>query len=131
METIDWYSKLNKPSWTPPVEVFGQVWSALYVIIILSFGRVFWLYYKKQIGFVVVLPFILNIIFNILFTPIQFGLQNNLLANIDIILILLSLIWCMVSIYKHSKWLAYLQIPYFLWVIIATVLQISITYLNI
>jgi translocator protein len=130
MNTTDWYNQLIKPSWSPLVEVFGQVWSVLYVIIIITFTRVFWLYYKKQLKLTVIIPFILNILFNILFTPIQFGLQNNILASIDIVLILITLVWAMVAIYKHSKWLSILQIPYLLWVCIATMLQLSITYLN-
>jgi tryptophan-rich sensory protein len=52
---------------------------------------------------VVALPFILNLIFNILFTPIQFGLKNNLLATVDILLVLGTLIWALVAIYPHVK----------------------------
>ncbi len=86
--------------------------------------------WKKEIAFLVVLPFILNLIFNFAFTPLQFGLKNNLLAAIDILLVLGTLIWLMVAIYPHAKWIAYIQIPYLLWVSFATVLQLTITYLN-
>ena len=44
----------------------------------------------------------LNIIFNILFTPIQFGLQNNVLALIDILLVVGTLIWAMKVVYKKQ-----------------------------
>jgi tryptophan-rich sensory protein len=57
--------------------------------------------YRNNIGFIIVLPFILNIIFNILFTPIQFKLRNNVLASIDILLLIITLIWLMVSIYTY------------------------------
>ena len=40
----------------------------------------------KQITWIVVLPFVLNLVFNFAFTPLQFGLRNNLLAAIDILL---------------------------------------------
>jgi len=43
--------------------------------------------WKKEIAFMVVLPFILNLVFNFAFTPLQFGLKNNLLAAIDILLV--------------------------------------------
>jgi tryptophan-rich sensory protein len=49
---------------------------------------VFWMAWGGSIAFMVGLPFILNLIFNIIFSPIQFKLQNNLLAAIDILLIL-------------------------------------------
>ncbi|MFZ2976122.1 MAG: TspO/MBR family protein [Candidatus Moraniibacteriota bacterium] len=130
MNNYNWYSQLIKPIWSPPASVFGPVWTFLYVLIAISFGKVFWMYFKKQIPFLVALPFILNLVFNFSFTPIQFGLKNNLLAAIDILLVLATLIWAMISIYPHSRWVAYIQIPYLLWVSFATVLQLTITYLN-
>jgi len=78
----------------------------------------------------VALPFLLNLIFNFAFTPIQFGLKNNYLAALDILLVLATLIWAMAVIYPHARWIAYIQIPYLLWVSFATVLQLTITYLN-
>lgn len=130
MNNYNWYSQLIKPSWSPPASVFGPVWTFLYVLIAISFGRVFWMYFKKQIPFLVVLPFILNLIFNFSFTPIQFGLKNNFLAAVDILLVLGTLIWLMIAIYPHSRWITYIQIPYLLWVTFATFLQLTITYLN-
>jgi len=86
--------------------------------------------WQKQISLLVALPFILNLIFNFAFTPLQFGLKNNLLAAIDILLVLTTLIWAIVAIYPHARWIAYIQIPYLLWVSFATILQLTITYLN-
>lgn len=86
--------------------------------------------WQKQIPYLVALPFALNLLFNFIFTPIQFGLKNNLLAAADILLVLITLIWAMVAIYPHTRWIAYIQIPYLLWVSFATVLQLTITYLN-
>lgn len=130
MNSYNWYSQLIKPSWSPPSWLFGPVWTFLYILIAVSFGKVFLMLAQKQIPFIVALPFILNIIFNLIFTPIQFGLRNNLLAAIDILLILSTLIWAMIAIYPHMKWITYIQIPYLLWVCFATVLQLTITYLN-
>ena len=130
MNTYNWYSQLIKPTWAPPSWLFGPVWSFLYILIGVSFGKVFWMFFKKEIPFIVLLPFILNIVFNVIFTPIQFGLKNNLLASVDILLILGTLIWAIVSIFPFARWISYIQIPYLLWVSFATVLQITITYLN-
>jgi tryptophan-rich sensory protein len=128
--TYNWYSTLIKPTWAPPSYLFGPVWTFLYILIAISFGKVFWMAYQKEISFIIALPFILNIFFNLIFTPIQFGLKNNLLAAIDITLVLITLIWAMIAIYKHSPWISYTQIPYLLWVCFATVLQFSVTWLN-
>lgn len=129
-ESYEWYAQLAKPTWAPPSWIFGPVWTVLYVIIAMSFTRVFWLLWKKRIGFVVALPFILNLLFNFAFTPLQFGLQNNLLAMIDILLVLATLIWAMVAIKPHCKTVFYMQIPYLLWVSFATILQVTITWMN-
>lgn len=130
MQTYSWYQNLIKPTWAPPSWIFGPVWSFLYLIIFVSFGKVFLMAYNKQIPFIVVLPFILNLIFNFLFSPIQFQLQNNLLASIDILLILSTLIWALVAIYPYAKWISLINIPYLLWVSFATILQITITVFN-
>jgi tryptophan-rich sensory protein len=128
--TYNWYSQLIKPYWSPPGCLFGPVWTFLYVLIVISFGKVFLMFFQKKVSFIVALPFILNLIFNFAFTPLQFGLKNNFLAAIDVVLVLITLIWAIIAIYPHVRWVAYIQIPYLLWVSFATVLQLTITYLN-
>ena len=130
METYSWYQTLVKPSWAPPAWLFGPVWSVLYAIIIVSFGYVGYWFFKGRISFLVILPFILNIVFNLAFTPIQFGLKNNILALVDVVLVLITLVWAMISIYPHIKWVTIVNIPYLLWVLFAAVLQITVTVMN-
>jgi len=130
IETRTQYSELIQPDWAPPAWLFGPVWTVLYIITAISFGKTLHMFIKKEISFATLLPFLLNIVFNLLFTPIQFGLQNNILASIDIILVLATLIWAMVAIFPYKKWITYAQIPYLLWVGFATILQLTITYLN-
>ena len=128
--TYNWYSRLIKPSWSPPGWLFGPVWTVLYVIITVTFGTVFYKTFTGKWPWLVALPFVLNLIFNFAFTPLQFGLQNNLLAAIDIVLVLGTLIWALVSVWSHAHWIVYANIPYLLWVTFATTLQLTITYLN-
>jgi tryptophan-rich sensory protein len=130
MNTYTWYSELIKPTWAPPAWLFGPAWTVLYILIAISFGKVFMMFYEKQIPFVVILPFVLNLVFNFLFSPIQFGLRNNVLASIDIVLVLVTLVWAMIAIFPYAKWITYFQIPYVAWVSFATVLQFTVTYLN-
>jgi len=142
MSIYNWYSQLIKPSWAPELSVFRVVWPILYAIIAVSFGTIFYKVFTKEIPWIVALPFALNLIFNFTFTPIQFGLKNNLLATVDILLVLVTLIWALIAIYFFGlklhletgaptyAWIIYANIPYLLWVSFATVLQLSITFLN-
>lgn len=130
MDNYNTYQELIKPTWSPPAFVFGPVWSVLYVLIAASFGKVFWMAWQKEIPLWVTAPFILNLITNLSFTWIQFGLKNNLLASVDILLVLGTLIWAMFAIYPYARWITYIQFPYLAWVSFATVLQLTITYLN-
>lgn len=134
MNSYLWYQTLIKPFWSPPAWIFGPVWTVLYLIIAVSFSSVFYKAFTKQISWVVALPFALNLIFNFAFTPIQFGLKNNLLASIDIVLVLITLVWALYAVWQaplNLRWVVYANIPYLLWVTFATGLQLTITYLNI
>ena len=128
--SYSWYSHLIKPSWAPPSWLFGPVWSVLYIIIFASFGTVFYKVWNKQIPLIVALPFVLNLFFNFIFTYLQFGLKSNTLAALDILLVLGTLVWAMIVVYPYLKWVALINIPYLLWVCFATVLQLTVTYLN-
>ena len=125
------YAEYIKPWFSPPAWVFGPVWSVLYILIAISFGYVFMKVWQGQIPKFVALPFLLNLIANFSFTPVQFGLNNLPLASIVILIVLTTLVWSMWAVWPHAKWVTYIQIPYLLWVSFATVLQLTITYLNV
>lgn len=126
----DWYGKLKKPSWAPPEELFGQVWSILYLIIFAVNIYVFTLLSSGKIDWKIALPFWINLAANFLFTPLQFSLRNNYLALIDIVIILVTIVWAIIAIWSTSKFASLAFIPYLIWVCIATTLQASITWLN-
>lgn len=133
MNTYDWYSQLLKPEWAPPSWLFGPVWSVLYTVIAISFGTVFYHVFTKRLSWKVGLPFALNIVCNLAFTPLQFGLKNNLLAAIDITLVLSTLVWALLVLWRTTpslRWITYSNIPYLAWVFFATSLQFTITFLN-
>ncbi len=126
----EWYAQLEKPSFAPPSWLFAPVWTFLYLVMAVSFGYVWYEALYLRIPFVLVLPFMLNIGFNLLYTPIQFKLKNNYLASLDILLVLASLVWALVVIFPYFRWVSLVNIPYVLWVSFATVLQLTITWLN-
>lgn len=130
MDAYSSYATLVRPEWAPPAWLFAPVWTYLYILIAVSFGYVFWQTFKKRWPRAVALPFALNLVFNFSFTYLQFGLQNYWLAALDVILVLATLIWAIAVIWRRQMWVALANIPYLLWVSFATILQLTVTYLN-
>lgn len=130
MPWIEWYNSLAKPSWTPAPATIGLIWQILYPVILVSFGFVFVQASRKKLPWLVALPFAINLVANLIFTPIQFGMRNLPLAAADILLVWATIIWCVIAVWPHFKWVALAQLPYFVWVSLATVLQVSITAMN-
>ncbi|MCF7962968.1 MAG: tryptophan-rich sensory protein [Pirellula sp.] len=130
MPWIEWYNSLAKPSWTPAPATIGMIWQILYPVILISFGFVFVQAFRAKISWIIALPFAINLVANLIFTPIQFGLRNLPLAAVDILIVWATIIWCMIAIWQHNKWVSLAQVPYFIWVSLATVLQMSITWMN-
>ncbi len=130
MSWMEWYNSLQKPDWTPAPQTIGTIWQILYPVILLTFGYVFTQAFRGRIPGWVAVPFAINLVANVLFTPIQFGLRNLDWAAVDIVVVWGSLVWLIVAIWPHFRWVSVAQIPYLIWVSIATVLQLSITLNN-
>ncbi len=124
------YLDFIKPSWSPEPRVFGTVWSILYTIIAIVIIALIVQVVRKKISWKLLIPFGVNLIVNLIFTWIQFGLKNMELAFADILLVLITIVRCMIAIRKHNKWMSIAYLPYLVWVSIATVLQYQIMMLN-
>ena len=77
------------------------------------------------------LPFAINLVANVAFTPILFGVRNLVLASFDIVVVLVTLFWGMGMIWRYYRWVAIVQVPYLVWVAIATTLQLAIMQMNV
>jgi len=130
MKSYARYAELKKPSWSPPAWLFGPVWTVLYIIIAVTFGFVIYQGVTAVIPLILLLPFILNLVFNFLFTPIAFGLKNNPLALADVALTLGTLIWALIAVFPFAPWVVYANLPYLLWTCFATILQATVTAMN-
>ena len=130
MPWIEWYNSLAKPSWTPAPATIGLIWQILYPVILVSFCFVFVQTFRGKVRWVIAIPFAVNLVANLAFTPIQFGLRNLPLAAVDIVIVWATILWCMIAIWPHYRWVSIAQVPYFIWVSLATVLQLSITTMN-
>lgn len=130
MPWIEWYNSLAKPSWTLSPSTIGTIWQILHPIILISFGFVFVQAFRRKVPWLVALPFAINLVSNLIFTPIQFGMRNLPLAAVDILVVWATIIWMMVVVWRNDHWVALSQNPYFVRVSLATVLQFSITAMN-
>jgi tryptophan-rich sensory protein len=130
MSWQDWYNALQKPSWTPPGSTIGMIWSVLYPILFVSIAFVSVQAIRRRLPWRVLIPFGVNLVSNVIFTPIQFGLRNLELAALDILIVWGSIVWMMLAVWRHYRWVTFAQVPYLLWVTTATVLLLSITWLN-
>ncbi|MCF7834628.1 tryptophan-rich sensory protein [Candidatus Gracilibacteria bacterium] len=130
MDTSQIYQTMIKPSWSPPGRLFGPVRTVLYLMIIISYGHVVIQVIQKKLPRTILIPFVINIIANALFTYLRFKKSNLLLGLIDIIIVLITIIITIIVIRPHYKRVAYMQIPYLLRVCFATVLATSIFIMN-
>ena len=130
MTWIDWYNSLLKPSWTPAPSTISLIWMILYPIILVSFGFVFIQALRRKVGWKVAVPFAVNLVANLLFMPIFAGLRNVPLAAADILIVWVSIIWCVIAVWPVYKWVGAAQVSYFVWVSLATLLQFSIAAMN-
>jgi len=125
-----WYDALAKPPWTPAPSVIGTIWTVLYPIIAVAFGAAVVKVLRGDLPRMVLVPVAINVVTNIAFTPIQFGLRNLPLATADILVVLVTIVWTMVLVWPNARWIALALVPYLAWVSTASVLQISITVMN-
>lgn len=74
--------------------------------------------------------FWIHLVFNATWSLVFFGLQNSALVFINIMIIWLMIIVLIKRFWKINKWSSYLLIPYLLWVSFASILNLSIWFLN-
>lgn len=125
-----WYSTIQKPLFNPPNWIFGPVWTFLYILMGIAAGTIWKSNSASEFKNKALLVFGAQLLVNGFWSILFFGLQNPLLAFIDIV-ILLALIVYTIKLFKPiNKMASWLLIPYSLWVGFATILNISIVILN-
>jgi len=126
----EYYTAITKPFFAPPEWVFGLAWGIIYPLIALAAVYILYLVYKKRADWKLFLILVLNMIGNIVFTPLQLLLPGELWASLDILFVLATVALLQWYAWRVSKLLFILLLPYLLWGTFATVLQITIFFLN-
>ncbi len=125
-----WYAQLNKPFFSPPNWIFGPVWTILYFLMGISLFIIWTKDLKNKNKDRAIKTFILQLILNLLWSLVFFGLHQPLLALMTIILLWISIFMTIKYFYKISKSAAYLLVPYIVWVSFASILNLAIFFLN-
>jgi translocator protein len=122
----EWFFSLDKPAFYPPEAAFGIVWSVLYVMIAVA-G---WLAWRSGGGTTVVGPWAIQLVLNMSWSILFFGLQEPGWALAEILVLLGAATWTTVILARFSRWAAALFVPYLGWIAFATLLNGSIVWLN-
>jgi benzodiazapine receptor len=124
-----WYIDLDKPPLLPPNEVFGPVWTTLYILTGIALFLVWTAksYGSKGVAFT---WFGIQLTLNALWSFVFFGAHRPGLGIFVIVLLLGSIAATMVSFRRFSRSAVWLLVPYILWVSFATYLTIGVSVLN-
>lgn len=126
----EFYATIEKPFFAPPTWLFGPVWSVLYILIGIAFVLTIINVFKKKLPVSVLIVFILNLICNAAFTPLQLGFEAFWPASLCILAVLGTIIALEVMTWKKARIISWLLLPYLLWVSFATILQLSIAWMQ-
>jgi tryptophan-rich sensory protein len=125
-----WYASLNKPVFNPPNWVFFPVWTTLYTLM----GIAAFLVWRKGLHErrvrIALIVFAVQLILNLAWTIIFFGLYSLFGAVIAIVLLWIAIVVNIVVFWRISKAAGALLIPYILWVSFAALLNVSVWMLN-
>lgn len=129
-QVLTWYPTIAKPPFNPPNWVFGPVWTTLFILMAYGVYRIL----RKPAGTPgkprALIAYHVQLALNLAWSCVFFGL-NSPLGGILVILPFLGLIlWMIAAFAPLDRLAANLQWPYVAWVSFATLLNVSIWWLN-
>jgi len=148
-----WYARLERPSFNPPNWLFAPVWIILFLLMGISLYLVWQKNWKSEVSVSeqekkswnpfstklwrgpwreenAIAIFAIQLVLNILWSVIFFGLKSPGIAFIEILMLWFAILYTIVNFYRISKPAAYLLIPYILWVSFASILNFFVWWLN-
>jgi len=148
-----WYATINKPSFTPSGFFIGAVWTILFFLMGISLYLAWEKGFKAEVSKKdqkmkywnkiteklwtgtwreenAILIFTLQLVLNILWSVIFFGLQSPGLAFFELIMLWWAILYTIANFYRISKPAAYLLIPYIAWVSFAGILNFILWRMN-
>ena len=121
------YNSLEKPFLAPPSILFPIAWTILYILMGVSYGI---LKSKSLVDYSISSIYYFQLFVNALWSIFFFVLKWRLFAFIWILLLLILVIKMITRFYSKDKLAGLLQIPYLLWILFASYLNLFIYLLN-
>src|SRR5690606_27866985 len=129
MRSREAYAQLVQPEWAPPGEVFGPVWTVLYLLMAIAA----WLVWRIG-GFAhartALTLFLVQLVFNGLWSWLFFAWQMGAAAFVDILVMWVLVAATIVAFWRHSRLAAALLLPYLAWISFAAALNLRVWQLN-
>lgn len=126
-----WFTTLAKPAWTPPNWAFALIWTTLFILmgiaLFLVWRQGLW---RKDVKIAVII-FAVQLVLNVLWSIIFFGLQFLTGGLIEIVFLWIAILATIITFYRISKPAGILLLPYIIWVTIASYLTYTVYLLNI
>lgn len=129
LSVSSWYTQIAKPSWNPPNKIFGPAWGLIFLLMAIS-GWLIWQQRDVTEIQIVLGIFILQLVLNVGWSGLFFGLRKIGIAALEVVLL-----WLVIGAYILLAWpisttASLLFLPYWLWVGFASLLNMRIWFLN-
>ena len=121
------YDTLQKPFLAPPSILFPIIWTILYILMGVSYGI---LDSKNLVDSEVNMIYYLQLFVNLLWPIAFFVFKWRLFAFIWIVLLAILIVYMIMKFYRKDRWAGLLQIPYLIWTLFATYLNLFMYLLN-
>ena len=121
------YETLQKPPLSPPGSIFPIMWTILYALMGISYAR---LKIKDVVDSSIRYSYYLQLFVNAMWSIFFFVLKWRFFSFIWILLLIVLVIIMIIKFYSKDKISGILQIPYLLWILFASYLNLGIYFLN-
>ena len=128
IQAADFYRELVRPSWAPPANVFGPVWSVLYLMMGVSSWLVWRARHPKSV--LALTLYVAQLAANALWSWLFFAWRQGRWAFVEILVLWLLIVVTTISFWRIRPLAGVLLLPYLLWVSFASVLAYNVWRLN-
>jgi len=125
IDAATFYRSLDRPSWAPPAEVFGPVWTALYVAMAVAAWLV-WSARGWQGAWFALSIFCAQLVANALWSWLFFAWRAGAPSVADIVVLWVLVVVTVIAFFRARTAAGVLMVPYLAWVTFAAFLDVAV-----